>query len=402
MVAQAKEVILLKLPWKTCLRAGITVVVVYLACTYWPKLTHAVGVALSAASPLLVGAVIAYVANILMTFYERHFFVKRKEPIWRKIRRPACMALAFLTAVVAIVWMLTTVLPELGRCVEMIIASLPAALNKAYTWLDERFQLGEMLKEMNLAMPGADFDWKSAITSAVNFVMTGVGGAVGVAVTAVSSVFSTVVTLFLAIVFAIYLLSGKEKLSAQFIRLSRTYLGDKITDRALYVLRVVDESFHSFIVGQCTEALILGAMCFIGMMVFGFDYALTISVLVGFTALIPIAGAYIAAAAGAFMIFVNDPLQALLFLVFLVVLQQVEGNLIFPRVVGSSIGLPGVWVLAAVTVGGGVMGIPGMLIGVPLASAAYRMLSRDARAREMGKSVFEMPHEAKRKNVLFK
>lgn len=393
---------MLKLPWKTCLRAGITVVVVYLACTYWPKLTHAVGVALSAASPLLVGAVIAYVANILMTFYERHFFVKRKEPIWRKIRRPACMALAFLTAVVAIVWMLTTVLPELGRCVEMIIASLPAALNKAYTWLDERFQLGEMLKEMNLAMPGADFDWKSAITSAVNFVMTGVGGAVGVAVTAVSSVFSTVVTLFLAIVFAIYLLSGKEKLSAQFIRLSRTYLGDKITDRALYVLRVVDESFHSFIVGQCTEALILGAMCFIGMMVFGFDYALTISVLVGFTALIPIAGAYIAAAAGAFMIFVNDPLQALLFLVFLVVLQQVEGNLIFPRVVGSSIGLPGVWVLAAVTVGGGVMGIPGMLIGVPLASAAYRMLSRDARAREMGKSVFEMPHEAKRKNVLFK
>ncbi|MBQ2929005.1 MAG: AI-2E family transporter [Clostridia bacterium] len=392
----------MKLPWKTCLRAGITVVVVYLACTYWPKLTHAVGVALSAASPLLVGAVIAYVANILMTFYERHFFVKRKEPIWRKIRRPACMALAFLTAVVAIVWMLTTVLPELGRCVEMIIASLPAALNKAYTWLDERFQLGEMLKEMNLAMPGADFDWKSAITSAVNFVMTGVGGAVGVAVTAVSSVFSTVVTLFLAIVFAIYLLSGKEKLSAQFIRLSRTYLGDKITDRALYVLRVVDESFHSFIVGQCTEALILGAMCFIGMMVFGFDYALTISVLVGFTALIPIAGAYIAAAAGAFMIFVNDPLQALLFLVFLVVLQQVEGNLIFPRVVGSSIGLPGVWVLAAVTVGGGVMGIPGMLIGVPLASAAYRMLSRDARAREMGKSVFEMPHEAKRKNVLFK
>ena len=392
----------MKLPWKTCLRAGITVVVVYLACTYWPKLTHAVGVALSAASPLLVGAVIAYVANILMTFYERHFFVKRMEPIWRKIRRPACMALAFLTAVVAIVWMLTTVLPELGRCVEMIIASLPAALNKAYTWLDERFQLGEMLKEMNLAMPGADFDWKSAITSAVNFVMTGVGGAVGVAVTAVSSVFSTVVTLFLAIVFAIYLLSGKEKLSAQFIRLSRTYLGDKITDRALYVLRVVDESFHSFIVGQCTEALILGAMCFIGMMVFGFDYALTISVLVGFTALIPIAGAYIAAAAGAFMIFVNDPLQALLFLVFLVVLQQVEGNLIFPRVVGSSIGLPGVWVLAAVTVGGGVMGIPGMLIGVPLASAAYRMLSRDARAREMGKSVFEMPHEAKRKNVLFK
>lgn len=392
----------MKLTWKTCIRAGITVVAVYLACTYWHTLTDVVGVALSAAAPLLVGAVIAYVANILMSFYERHFFVRSKKPFIPKIRRPACMALAFLTAVVAIVWLLTTVLPELARCVDMIISSLPGALAKAYAWLDEKFQIGAMLSEMNLSLPGADFDWRSAITSAVSFVMTGVGGAAKVAVTAVSSVASTVVTLFLAIVFSIYLLAGKEKLAAQFIRVSRTYLGEKLTDRALYVLRVMNESFHAFIVGQCTEALILGAMCFIGMMIFGFDYALTISVLVGFTALIPIAGAYIAAVAGAFMIFVNSPLQALLFLIYLVILQQIEGNLVFPRVVGSSIGLPGVWVLAAVTIGGGVMGIPGMLIGVPLASALYRLLGRDVHAREMGKSMFEMPHEAKKKNVLFK
>jgi len=194
---------MLKLPWKTCIRAGITVVAVYLACTYWHTLTDAVGIALSAASPLIVGAVIAYVANILMSFYERHFFAKSQRPLWGKLRRPACMALAFLTAVVAIVWLLTTVLPELAKCVELIIAQLPSALNKAYTWLDEKFQLGAMLREMNLSLPGADFDWKSAITSTLSFVMTGVGGAVGVAVTAVSSVFSTVVTLFRAVVFAI-------------------------------------------------------------------------------------------------------------------------------------------------------------------------------------------------------
>lgn len=390
------------LSWKTCIRAGITIVVVYLACTYWHPLTGVLGVALSAASPLFVGAVIAYVANILMAFYERHFFVKSKKPIIPKIRRPACMALAFMTAVVAVVWMLTTVIPELARCVDMIISSLPGAISKGYAWLDERFQVGALLAEWNLSAPSADFDWRSAITSAVNFVMTGVGGAVDAAVSAVSSVFSTVVTLFLGIVFAIYLLAGKEKLAAQFIRVSRTYLGEKLTSRILYVLKVLNESFHSFIVGQCTEALVLGALCFLGMMIFGFDYALTISVLVGFTALIPIAGAYIAAVAGAFMIFVNSPLQALLFLIFLVVLQQIEGNLIFPRVVGSSIGLPGVWVLAAVTIGGGVMGIPGMLIGVPLASALYRLLGRDVQAREKGVSVFDIPHEAKRKNVLFK
>lgn len=392
----------MKLTWKTCIRAGITVVLVYLACTYWSKLTGALAVALSAASPLIIGAVIAYVANILMTFYERHFFVKSKKPIAKKLRRPACMVLAFLTAVVAIVWMLTTVLPELARSVELIIASLPGAISKGYAYLDEKLQLGQLLKEMNLSAPSADFNWREAITGALNIVMTGVGGAAKVAVTAVSSVFSTVVTMFLAIVFAIYLLSGKEKLGAQFIRLSRNALGEKLTGRGLYILRVLDDSFHSFIVGQCTEALILGAMCFIGMMIFGFDYALTISILVGFTALIPIAGAYIAAVAGAFMIFVNSPLEALLFLIFLVVLQQVEGNVIFPRVVGESIGLPGVWVLAAVTVGGGMMGIPGMLIGVPLASAAYRLISRSVRAREMGKSLFDMPHEARKKNVLLK
>lgn len=392
----------MRLTWKTCLRAGVTVVAVYLACTYWHVLIRVLGIALSAASPLIVGAIIAYVGNILMSFYERHFFVKSKKPIVRKIRRPVCMLLALLTAVLAIVWLLTSVLPELAKCVEMIIASLPAALNKAYAWLDERFQVSELLAGTNLKLPGADFDWKNTITSAINFVVSGVGGAVGAAVTAVSSVASTLLTLFLAIVFAIYLLSGKEKLSAQFIRLMRTYLGDKVTDRALYVIQVVDDSFHAFIVGQCTEALILGAMCFIGMMIFGFDYALTISMLVGFTALIPIAGAYIAGVAGAFMLFVNSPLEAVGFVIYLVILQQIEGNLVFPRVVGSSIGLPGVWVLAAVTIGGGVMGIPGMLIGVPLASAAYRLLGRDVNAREMGKSVFDMPHEAKKKNVLFK
>ena len=390
------------LSWKTCIRAGITLVLVYLACTYWHTLAHVAEVAVGAASPLIVGAAIAYVANILMTFYERNFFVRSKKPIVAKLRRPACMGLAFLTAVLAIVWIFSTVLPELGKCVDMIISRLPGALNTAYTWLDEKFQIGAMLKEMNLSVPGADFDWKGAITSAVNFVMTGVGGAVNVAVNAVSVVASTTVTLFLGVVFAIYLLAGKEKLAAQFTRLGRTYLGERITDKTLYVLKVVNDSFHAFIVGQCTEALILGAMCFIGMMIFGFSNALTISVMVGFTALIPIAGAYIAGAAGAFMLFVESPLSALLFLIFLVVLQQIEGNLVFPRVVGSSIGLPGVWVLAAVTIGGGVMGIPGMLIGVPLASALYKLLGRDVQAREKGVSVFDMPHDPKRKNVLFK
>lgn len=392
----------MNLSWKTCLRAGITIVAIYLACTYWHTLAHVAGVALGAASPLLLGAAIAYVANILMSFYERNFFPKSRKSAVKKLRRPLCMALAFVTVGAMLVWLISTVLPELAKGVEMIVAALPPALSRAYAWLDEEFQVGELLRELNLTFPGTDFDWKKTITEAVSFVMTGVGGVVGVAASAVTSVVSAVVTVFLALVFAIYLMAGKEKLAAQCQRVSSTFFGEKFTDRALYVLRVLNDSFHAFIVGQCTEALILGAMCFLGMMIFGFSNALTISMMVGFTALIPIAGAYIAGIAGAFMLLVESPLSALLFVIYLVVLQQIEGNLVFPRVVGSSIGLPGVWVLAAVTIGGGMLGIPGMLIGVPLASTLYRLLDRSTRAREMGKSLFDMPHDAKRKNVLFK
>lgn len=392
----------MKLSWKVCLRAGITIVAIYLACTYWHTLAHAVGVALGAASPLLLGAAIAYVANILMSFYERNFFPKSRKSAVKKLRRPVCMALAFVTVGAMVVWLISTVLPELVKGVEMIVAALPSALSKAYAWLDEELQVGELLQELNLTFPGADFDWKKTISDAMNIVMTGVSGVVGVAASAVTGVVSTVVQVFLALVFAIYIMAGKEKLAAQCQRVSRTFIGERFTARALYILRVLDDSFHAFIVGQCTEALILGAMCFLGMMIFGFHNALTISMMVGFTALIPIAGAYIAGVAGAFMLFVESPLSALLFVIYLVILQQIEGNLVFPRVVGSSIGLPGVWVLAAVTIGGGVLGIPGMLIGVPLASALYRLLDRATRAREMGKSLFDMPHDAKRKNVLFK
>ncbi len=388
------------LSWKTCFRAGITVVLVYLACTYWHTVTAVVGLAIGAASPLLLGAAIAYVVNILMNLYERNFFPKSKKPLVAKYRRPVCMLLAFVTVVLALVWMITTIIPELVRCVELIISYLPTALRNTYNWMEEKIQISSLLANTGL-LPGENFDWTGAVRNAVNIVISGVGGVMGAAVSVVGALFSTVVTGLMALIFAIYLLLGKEKLGGQVHRVADTYLGRETAGKIFYVVRTLDESFHSFIVGQCTEALILGSLCFLGMMVFGFSNALTISVMVGFTALIPIAGAYIAGAAGALMLFVESPLMVLLFVVYLIVLQQFEGNVIFPRVVGSSIGLPGIWVLTAVTIGGGLMGILGMLLGVPVAAAAYRLLSRDVTAREKGISVFDIPAEPKRK-ALFK
>ena len=195
-----------------------------------------------------------------------------------------------------------------------------------------------------------------------------------VAVTAVTSIFSVVANIVLGLIFALYLLLDKNRLVRQIKKVSGKYIPSKIHSKVSHVLEVVNDSFRRFIVGQCTEAVILGTLCTIGMMILKLPYAAMIGALIAFTALIPIVGAFIGAGVGAFLILMESPMKALIFLIFIIVLQQLEGNLIYPKVVGSSIGLPGIWVLAAVTVGGGVMGIWGMLIGVPVAAAVYRLV----------------------------
>ena len=185
-----------------------------------------------------------------------------------------------------------------------------------------------------------------------------------------------------AVIFALYLLFGKETLIGQLRRLCNRYIGPGFTLRLEYITRVFNTKFQSFIIGQCLEAIILGVLCTLGMTLFRFPYALMVGATIAATALIPILGAYLGAGIGAFMIFTENPLQALGFLVFIIVLQQLEGNLIYPRTVGSSIGLPGIWVIAAVTVGGGFAGIPGMLVGVPLTASIYQFVCDDIHRSE--------------------
>lgn len=208
-------------------------------------------------------------------------------------------------------------------------------------------------------------------------------------VSAVSSVFSRVVSGLLALIFAIYFLLGKEQFTGQFKRIINSYLPKKAEKKINYVASVLNDCFHRYIVGQCLEAVILGTLCIIGMLIFRFPYAAMIGTLIGFTALIPVAGAYIGAIVGFIMILTVSPIKAVLFIVFIVVLQQLEGNLIYPKVVGGSLGLPAVWVLAAVTIGGSLMGILGMLLGVPIAAAIYRMLRDDVNRREKKMAVIK-------------
>lgn len=357
---------------KSLLKVGIAIFLLYLCIHYWTGISGFLLTIVGAAFPLTIGCVIAYLINILMSWFERHYFPNSIRPAVIKSRRIVCLIAAILSMLAIVALIVWLVLPQLIDCIMLIINILPGTIEKLLAQIEK---LNILPEDIFNFLEG--IDWKSQIGKILEGVTNGVGSVMETVFKAVSSVFSGVVTALLAIIFALYLLLGRDRLAGQFRRLMHRYLRPRWFDKVMYFLGILNDSFHKFIVGQCIEAVVLGLLCTIGMSIFRFPYATMIGALVAFTALIPVAGAYIGAGVGAFMILTVSPMQALLFLVFIVVLQQLEGNIIYPRVVGSSIGLPGIWVLAAVTIGGGIMGVVGMLLGVPLAAALYRILRED-------------------------
>lgn len=354
--------------------------ILYLVIRYWDSAVNVLVLALGAASPLITGAVIAYILNILMSFFERHYFVKTKIKWVKDSRRVVCMLLAFLSLTGIVALIVCIVVPELINCGKHLFAEVPKAVMNLLSYLEQNEMIEQYVVMLEEYLSENFTGMEDKVMSGAKSVLSGVGGVMSSLVSVVGSAFSSVVTFLVAVIFSVYILLGKEKLGAQAKKLISTYF-KKRADKIFYVIGTLDDSFHHFIVGQCTEAVILGLLCMLGMWIFRFPYAMMIGVLIGFTALIPIAGAYIGAGVGAFMMLTQSPLTALLFIIFIVVLQQLEGNLVYPRVVGSSIGLPGIWVLAAITVGGGLMGVIGMLLAVPLAATAYKLLQADIRKR---------------------
>ncbi len=362
----------MKIEWKTCFKVGISVFLLYVAITYWESTAGLLSVLVEAAFPLILGCAIAYVINIPMSFYERHYFTKKKGKFFVVSRRPVCMLGAFLTVLAVVILVVGLILPQLSECLAVVLSEFPTMLKKLLSFAEQLHIMPETIIDSL-----SSIDWKSQISTIIETLTSGIGNIVGSVISMVANVFSGIVTALVSIIFAIYLLAAKDKLYDQWKRFVQRYTNEKWNNKINYTFAVLNDCFHRYIVGQCTEAVILGVLCTIGMLIFGFPYALMIGALIAFTALIPIAGAYIGAGVGAFMILTESPLQALLFLVFIIVLQQLEGNLIYPKVVGTSIGLPGIWVLAAVTIGGGIFGILGMLLGVPIAAAIYRIIRED-------------------------
>lgn len=371
----------MKHEWKGWLRLGVTLFLLYLAIHYWGALSHGALLVLGTATPLLLGAIIAYAVNILMSIYERVYWPGSTQAAVVKTRRLVCLILAFASLVGIVILIIRMILPELMQSVTLLIQEVIPLLERLAHLLNQNINLEQILASSGVAFADGSINWREIITQAVNWLVAGLGGVMGSVVSLVSATISTAFTLVVSVIFSIYLLVGKEKLQRQGALVLRTYLKPSWYTRLTYFLQTLNTCFHRFIVGQCTEAVILGLLCIAGMLLFRFPYATMVGTLIGFTALIPVAGAYIGAGVGAFMIFTVSPIKALLFLLFISVLQQLEGNLIYPRVVGSSIGLPGIWVLAAVTIGGGLLGIFGMLLAVPLTATLYQILRADVKKR---------------------
>lgn len=362
----------IKIDWKTCFRVGISVFVVFLCIHYWTTTASLIKTFLSAVLPLVIGAVIAYPLNILMEFYERHILKRTNNPKVYKLRNAICLVLTLVTLLLIIALVVALVVPQLTSCIKLLIEKIPGAIDKVVAFAAQF----EIVPEDILGMLEG-IDWKSKISEIISVATTGIGSAFDVVVSTVSSVVSGATSGILALIFAIYLLLSKDKLFEQTDRVIKHFIKKDIYDKGRYVLSVANDAFHKFIVGQCTEAVILGVLCAVGMLILRLPYAAMMGAVTAFTALIPVVGALIGGGIGCLLIFVESPTKVLIFLIFIVILQQLEGDLIYPKVVGSSIGLPGIWVFVAVAVGSGMFGILGMMISVPIAATAYRLLGNE-------------------------
>ena len=361
----------MKVDAKTLAKIGIAVFLTYIAIYYWKNISGFVGALFTAIVPIVIGCAIAYVVNLVMSFYERIYFPKSQKKFVIKSRRPICLTAAVLSLIAVISLIIIIVIPQFTSCINLLLfEKLPETVESVVYSLESWEILPEDM--LNSLIPK---DWGALIGENIGLLTNGLTDIVGIAFKFVTSVVGGFITAFLSVIFSIYLLLSKETLISHAKSALKKFMKPDLYQKTEYVLGVANETFRGYIIGQSTDALILGVLCALGMWILGLPYYAMIGALIAFTALIPIAGGYIGGAIGAFMIFTVDPVQALIFVIYLVILQQIEGNLIYPKVVGNSVGLPAIWVLVAITVGGGILGVVGMLISVPVAAVIYKILA---------------------------
>ncbi len=340
--------------------------------------------------PFLIGGILAFIINVPMRFLENKLFEtpyrKRMKgsknaakalstlPVWYRMKRPLSLVLSILLVVGIVFVGMFLIVPEIANSIQMVVSSAKQFPEQLHRWsqqlIDWMPQVAVWLEELQLNL---DIDWQQTLMNVVSFLQNGAGNVLNTTFNVAASIFSGIVTGFLAMIFSFYLLLNKEKLGSQFKQILYACIREDHADYLVRVGQMVNRTFSNFLSGQCIEAVILGSLFFVTMSIFRFPYALMISVLISFTALIPVFGAFIGCFVGAFLILLVDPLRAFWFVILFLLLQQFEGNIIYPKVVGNSVGLPAMWVLVAVTLGGSTMGVLGMLVYIPLFSVLYSL-----------------------------
>lgn len=363
---------------------------------------------LSIISPFLVGIVFAFMLNLLVKLFEERVFQRLNQKngkIWVKARRPVCILIALLILLLALTFVSIMVIPELMRSVTMLVDNFPSYLknfqtltNDFTTWLNNLMrQYGVTESQIVEWQKDLQIDWNSILKGLTDLISGG-GKAL---VSFTMGVTTGIVNLVLSLIFAIYMLASKEKLIRNLKRMIFAFLPKKQATTVVSVGALANRIFAGFVGGQFTEALILGILCYLGMSILRLPYALLVSVIIGVTCLIPVFGAYIGAILGGFIILIINPMSCLWFIIFIIILQNFEGNVIYPRVVGNSVGLPGLWVMVAIFVCGGLFGFTGMLIGVPLFSVIYSILKTATAKRLKEKNItYEEILQASQSDVL--
>ena len=358
-----------KLNYRKILEIVILGIICYWGLNHYEMIFKSISKLISVIMPFILGFIIAFILNVLMIRVEKvlnKFFTTNKFQI---IKRIASIILSILILLGVLLLVVKLVIPEILNAIKLIAASLPEVFETLEKWSKGDSGISLQLKSFFDTV-----DAQSLTSEFSEFAKIGFTGVLGSTVDILSMFVNGIFNIIVGFVFAIYILMSKETLKRQTRKLLSTCLPPKITNKIIEIATISRTTFTNFIIGQTIEAIILGSLCALGMKIFGFPYAPMVGTLVGITAFIPIIGAFIGGGIGAFMIMTVDPMQALLFIIYLVILQQIEGDLIYPRVVGSSVGLPSIWVLFAVTVGGGLWGIVGVLFSVPTLSVIYLLL----------------------------
>lgn len=327
--------------------------------------------------PFIIGLAIAFVLNVLMNSIETKWFGKWK--VSTKVKRPISLLISIAIVLGFIVFLLFLIIPNLQNTISLFADSIPVYSRNLQELLNNWGINVDIINDIKEVLD-------SLGTTLAEYIKNNSNQVIDVTLGIASNVVTGFVNVTIGFVFAIYFLAQKEKITSQFNKVMDAYLPKKRVNKTKEIAHLSNKVFSSFVSGQCIEAIIIGILCFIGMILLRLPYASTISVLVGFTALIPVFGAFIGTIFGAFLIFMISPLQAIIFVMFIIILQQLEGNLIYPKVVGKSVGLPGIWVLVAVTVGASINGVLGMLLSVPICSIIYSILATNVKDRLEGKN----------------